>query len=179
MERKGLKFYLVLKETEFFRLCAQQRREKNHIERDRENWVLKEALSFKLQEQYVRGGGGASPESLTLTNCLRGPELAGKKTLAIGKSTLRVCAYWGAINARRTRNEKKIVHLLVLQGWKSRQRWCPPVPGQAKLLLDCVIPHAACPSSSSCITTTSSYFSLKSESQRKFLLKPTFSCSAP
>ena len=37
-EKKGLKFDLALKETDFFRLCAQQRREKNHIERDREKW---------------------------------------------------------------------------------------------------------------------------------------------
>ena len=38
-----------------------------------EYWVLKEALGFKLQEQYVRG----VPRELTLTNCVRGPELAG------------------------------------------------------------------------------------------------------
>ena len=37
-EEKGLKFDLALKETKFFRLCAQQRREKNHIEREREKW---------------------------------------------------------------------------------------------------------------------------------------------
>ena len=37
-EEKELKFDLALKETEFFRLCAQQRREKNHIERDLEKW---------------------------------------------------------------------------------------------------------------------------------------------
>ena len=64
--------------------------------------------------------------------------------------------------------------------WKFRQRWCSPVPGQAKLLPVCAIPHTACPSSSSCITTTLSYFSLKKgESQRKFLWKPTSTCSAP
>ena len=75
---------------------------------------------------------------------------------------------------------KKIVHLLLLQGWKSSQRWCPPVPGQAKLLLDRAIPHAACPSSSSCITTTLSYFSLnKRESQRECLWKAISTCSAP
>ena len=37
-EEKGLKFDLAFKETEFFRLCAQQRSEKNHIERDRKKW---------------------------------------------------------------------------------------------------------------------------------------------
>ena len=52
-----------------------------------ESCALKEALGFKLQEQYVRG----VPRELTLTNCVRGPELAGKKTLVISKSTLMVC----------------------------------------------------------------------------------------
>ena len=94
---------------------------------------------FKVARTIRPGVSG----ELTLTKCVRGPELAGKKTLTIGKSTLRVCACWGAIYARRTRNEK-IVHLLVLQGWKSRQRWCPLVPGQAQLLPDCAIPHTAC-----------------------------------
>ena len=65
-------------------------------------------------------------------------------------------------------------------GWKSCQRWCSPVAGQAKLLLDRAILHSACPSSSSCNTTTLSYFSLnKRESQRECLWKPTSSCSAP
>ena len=36
---------------------------------------------------------GASPETLTLTNWVRGPEQAGKKTLVISKSTLMVCVY--------------------------------------------------------------------------------------
>ena len=41
-------------------------------------------------------------------------------------------------------------------------------------------PHAACPSSSSCITTTLSYFSLnKRESQRECLWKAISTCSAP
>ena len=54
---------------------------------------------------------------------------------------------------------------------------CSPA---SELLLDRAIPHAACPSSSSCITTTLSYFSLnKRESQRECLWKPTSSCSAP
>ena len=42
------------------------------------------------------------------------------------------------------------------------------------------IPHAACPSSSSCITTTLSYFSLnKRESQRECQWKAISTCSAP
>ena len=51
-------------------------------------------------------------------------------------------------------------------------------PPASELLPDRAIPHAACPSSSSCITTTLSYFSLnKRESQRECLWKPTPSCS--
>ena len=46
-EEEGLKFDLVLKETDFSRLSAQQRREKNHIERDREKWRHKSFWRMK------------------------------------------------------------------------------------------------------------------------------------
>ena len=44
-EEKGLKFDLALKETEVFRLCAKQRREKNHIERDLRKMTSQELLT--------------------------------------------------------------------------------------------------------------------------------------
>ena len=46
---EGVKFDLALKETEFFRLSAQQRREKNHIERDREKW---RHMSFRRKKHW-------------------------------------------------------------------------------------------------------------------------------
>ena len=133
-------------------------------------------VGTKFQFQVGRTIPPGSPE---VFHSVGGPELGPSTDSQRDKNTLRVCARRRAIFASRNRNEK-IVHLLVPYGWKSRQWWCSPVLGQAKLLLDRAILHSACLSSSSSNTTTLSYFSLnKRESQRECLWKPTSTCSTP
>ena len=68
--RKGLKFDLALKETDFFfRLCAQQRGEKNHIERDREKWCHKSFWRNRARKIFSVSGAepfGPSPGAIFL-----------------------------------------------------------------------------------------------------------------